>query len=133
MKQKKKSNKHHSAINRKSGDYIQTSGENIWIILFEPHAGIFTLSDEYAHTNTTQWDFDDIVWIPRQDQLWDMVDFGGIKWWTDVNNYKHFADKMAHSDIFKFKTWEQMLLAFVMKEKFQKKWLPEEQKWGGDE
>lgn len=73
------------------------------------------------------------IWIPRQDQLQEMVDdessypvshqllkieafFKTIDWWEGKDG--------DHGEI----TWEQLWLAFVMKEKFNKTW--DGAKWG---
>ena len=62
-----------------------------------------------------------IVWLPRQDQLQEMI--GSIP-----GNYKLEPNSGYWAWAFA-KTWEQLWLAFVMKEKFNKTWNDEKQEW----
>ncbi len=71
-------------------------------------------------------------WLPRQDQLQEMV--GGLekgfidfpKWLENTYGLNYGDYPNGHLCI--FKTWEQLWLAFVMKEKYNKVWDGEE--WG---
>jgi len=70
-------------------------------------------------------DKDVLIPLPRQDQLQPMIYERGY------NNYyyhhKHFTDFMNKDENFsKFLTYEQLWLAFVMHEKYNKKWNGEE-------
>ena len=68
----------------------------------------------------------DSTWLPRQDQLQEML--GGLekgfinfpKWLEHTYglNYGNYPNGHLHI----FKTWEQLWLAFVMKEKYNKVW-----------
>ena len=67
----------------------------------------------------------DAIWLPRQDQLQEMVDLGGgakelalfFGWFCSPKESFHQTVYVA-----KFKTMEQLWLAFVMKEKYNKIW-----------
>lgn len=66
-----------------------------------------------------------ILWLPRQDQLQKMV-------WdnqaSDIMNICGLLDRLQHMPIgFDCRSMEQLWLAFVMHEKFNKKWNGE--KW----
>ena len=70
-----------------------------------------------------------MVWLPRQDQLQGMIDWesrgeNGVYYQTDVlRDFVHSAaykSDMPVND--RWPTWEQLWLAFVMKEKFNKVW-----------
>jgi len=71
------------------------------------------------------------IWLPRQDQLQEMVSFGPpsqvhmIMDFMDSNYWKEIAEDgieeyTSPEEI--FDTWEQLWLAFVMKEKYGKVW-----------
>jgi hypothetical protein len=90
---------------------------------------LFTRAGKWAWYNK-----EDMVWLPRQDQLQDMIDdeYQKIsKFWRFVDFLKSPYDKRSHQN-----TWvvwtnmngenagsqEQLWLAFVMREKFGKTW-----------
>lgn len=65
------------------------------------------------------------VWLPRQDQLQDMMDYvdcaaesieSFYQWW-EIYSQHHYSTR---------ESMEQLWLAFVMKEKYNKKWNGEE-------
>lgn len=60
---------------------------------------------------------DKYIWLPRQDQLQDMVELS-----LDVMNYSFYVFSMAVGALNKFTSMEQLWLAFVMKEKYGKVW-----------
>jgi hypothetical protein len=70
-------------------------------------------------------DKDEVTWLPRQDQLQDMVrdkeiyihKEPGMKWclWLET-------DEMGPKEILYFETPEQLWLSIVMKERFNKTW-----------
>lgn len=62
---------------------------------------------------------DSSIWLPRQDQLQDMVD-----WSKDITLIKLIYNWVALSVNYasQFTSMEQLWLAFVMKEKFNKVW-----------
>ena len=67
------------------------------------------------------------IWLPRQDQLQEMVggglENGFIDWqaWLENIYGLNYGDK-PNGHLHIFKTWEQLWLAFVMKEKYGKTW-----------
>jgi len=84
--------------------------------------------------NIEQWErpTDDAVWLPRQDQLQDMLmddfkDYGHIvhsfvEYLCDTTDY-HGGIRFADVDIYgDFTSFEQLWLAFLMDEKYSKYW-----------
>ena len=71
------------------------------------------------------------VWLPRQDQLQEMVlpkETFNLAWW---NLHWMFHNWIIATE-FKYENvsgMEQLWLAFVMKEKFNKAWNDEEEEW----
>ena len=56
----------------------------------------------------------DVIWLPRQDQLQEMVNRPSLSWMLrDASNFEHDVE---------FDSMEQLWLAFVMKEKYNKIW-----------
>ena len=112
------------------------------------------LGDVYLHHCVDQWADDNpydvievyfaqkidktrVVWLPRQDQLQEMLEFptGSFKYnfwdaladlyeWSFSANWEKFKDYIPLS-------MEQLWLAFVMKEKYNKVWNGEEWIKGG--
>lgn len=72
----------------------------------------------------------DSIWLPRQDQLQEMVEidiFTCFKSGTlEIENYSTNKTSIYFEQ---FITFEQLWLAFVMKEKFSKIWNEEQQDW----
>ncbi len=64
------------------------------------------------------------TWLPRQDQLQEMVD------WTWIIQLHHLYKDCNDNPQYwgQFASWEQLWLAFVMKEKFSKVWAGKEWK-----
>ncbi len=64
------------------------------------------------------------IWLPRQDQLQEMLDKGTI--WSNSLKFEYFLREEGSYNIkaypYQFSTWEQLWLAFVMKEKHNKTW-----------
>ena len=70
------------------------------------------------------------IWLPRQDQLQEMVD----AWWREQGDFGKFLITKLHEFAMSFhpqpfqedkmplQSWEQLWLAFVMKEKHNKVW-----------
>jgi hypothetical protein len=88
--------------------------------------------DEYDLTITKQGDINKTgaIWLPRQDQLQEMVgvktagdleDCGLLKGWDDGSGWAAI-DGYRDSRIFDNFSMEQLWLAFVMKEKYNKTW-----------
>jgi len=65
----------------------------------------------------------DITWLPRQDQLQEMVNYSKNYFLLhkDFNKYVEFLDSQYQTNVDKM-TLEQLWLAFVMKEKYNKIW-----------
>ena len=73
-----------------------------------------------------------IVWLPRQDQLQDMVPIKLDKFYTLVEGfYSFFTAEHGERTMYQtlFSSMEQLWLAFVMHKKYQKQWNPSENKW----
>jgi len=70
--------------------------------------------------NSYEGDFGD-VWLPRQDQLQEMIskDFGNCKWYDVLESLINYYQS---GDFELITSMEQLWLAFVMKEKYQKTW-----------
>jgi len=65
-------------------------------------------------------------WLPRQDQLQEMVtdkksDQKNCKLWYSFKKY--ITDIILNSDELELPSWEQLWLSFVMKEKYNKIWI----------
>jgi len=59
-----------------------------------------------------------LIWLPRQDQLQNMLDEKPNP--SRMHNLLIWAG--IECDVSDLRTWEQLWLAFVMHEKYQKKW-----------
>ena len=64
---------------------------------------------------------DKVIWLPRQDQLQEMVN-ENINYTIKLHGFGGIFDLMNDPDIIKATSWEQLWLAFVMKEKYNKTW-----------
>ena len=75
-----------------------------------------------------EYEYDDVIWLPRQDQLQEMlIERKGYSkhdalenLLTDFENW-HYDFKMCDM-LWVFTSMEQLWLAFVMKEKYNKIW-----------
>jgi len=79
-------------------------------------------SDKEIYGKYAWYEKMELIWIPRQDQLQDMVNI-------EVIGYSHikglilgFKRFCMDQDDKSFNTMEQLWLAFVMKEKYSKSW-----------
>ena len=99
----------------------------------KPTTQIISLPSRYSIAQTYagliwQHDLTKVVWLPRQDQLQEMVggfEAGMIDWWHWRNAvYPHMQN--PHTKEWRFNSFEQLWLAFVMKEKYGKVWNGEE-------
>lgn len=65
------------------------------------------------------------TWLPRQDQLQEMID-GDFN--ITFGNFYRFAsaEKEDNDEVLKYESYEQLWLAFVMKEKHDKTWHKDE-------
>ena len=106
--------------------------KGIRLIFIEPFVILDPLSEHDGHLYHTTAEFGDgwggceyfnkVIWLPRQDQLQEMV-------WEGSNIRSmvlEFADFVEASD-YRRESMEQLWLAFVMKEKFNKVWVND--KW----
>ncbi len=99
---------------------------------FITNAKLARLGSERATRATSGKNSPKLVWLPRQDQLQEMVDnvptyiekLGNI--FRAVRDFKLTERHWAEKD-FPFTSMEQLWLAFVMKEKYSKVW--DGQKW----
>lgn len=81
---------------------------------------------EYDLTIEQQADIDETgaIWLPRQDQLQEMVGVNWVRtlndfgWWVNDNS----ADEWSFDNVLFWGSMEQLWLAFVMKEKYNKVW-----------
>ena len=71
------------------------------------------------------------TWLPRQDQIQEMLDYGLGAFVNDFNEFcEDDLDIYGNSTKFyDYKSMEQLWLAFYMWEKHSKIWLSEEEKW----
>ena len=70
------------------------------------------------------------IWLPRQDQLQEMIkpDFKGMYYKGKADDYAVYVlDVLSYNDLTDFESMEQLWLAFVMKERFNKVW--DGEKW----
>ncbi len=118
-----------------SETYIKMSDceeiQSRWI----PSNGDFTLRFKHnrgiveVHHNrelTAYFDKSDYIWLPRQDQLQEMVvQYPDDEPWVTFTSLRDFvmeAPITRSRNTEQFKSWEQLWLAFVMKEKWNKTW-----------
>jgi len=75
--------------------------------------------------------FRDRVWLPRQDQLQEMLNLKVIKYGllNEIDNilYKVYKDKYISG--FAFDSFEQLFLALVMYKKYEKIWDNKKEEW----
>ena len=90
------------------------SDNNTWIVGF--NTGFSELKEK------------DIIWLPRQDQLQEMIRHKRCSqlqfedWYSELKRFTLFCGNLPACPENYFKSMEQLWLAFVMKEKFNKKW-----------
>ncbi len=81
--------------------------------------------NDYYSLSSRPSNYYNAIWLPRQDQLQEMCwELTGTKWtpFFALTMVRDFANENRHGE-----TMEQLWLAFVMKEKFNKVW--EDGKW----
>ena len=96
--------------------------------LWKPTVADFHTSYDWKEFHTVEFDYDsskiDIlgcpphIWLPRQDQLQEMVKSDTIINW----DFYHFINDGLTDYLDYFNSMEQLWLAFVMKEKYNKTW-----------
>jgi len=73
------------------------------------------------------------IWLPRQDQLQEMISGKYENTHFFLVAFLKFADDFGYDgnniNCTLFTSMEQLWLAFVMKKKYSKKWLTNEEKW----
>jgi len=93
----------------------------------------FYLSDQFASDkeNIYQNHISKLYWLPRQDQLQEMLNLKVIKYGllNKIDNilYKVYKDKYISG--FAFDSFEQLWLAFVMYKKYGKIWDNKKEEW----
>jgi hypothetical protein len=91
---------------------------------FPPHDNIYVLKDTHEYQRYYQYKHSKNIWLPRQDQLQEMVglyDDRGVKrheWYSLSCEFCDFAITNGKQ----FTSMEQFWLAFVMEEKYNKVW-----------
>ena len=74
----------------------------------------------------SQWDYPGIpnkrIWLPRQDQLQDMIDWSPFSYKVSTICYQIDDFYKNLDDSWMPESMEQLWLAFVMREKFNKQW-----------
>ncbi len=107
-----------------------TVEDDVYIPLFET---VSFIKNEVFYKGYFIWGFptqmtkEDLIWLPRQDQLQEMIQ---EKYEMKLaGNYQMLYHLLHFADLHKFDDWsmEQLWLAFVMKEKYKKVWNGE--KW----
>ena len=104
--------------------YIRGRDGWVWASNGEPQVEVYY---DFHRFNTDKIEY---CWLPRQDQLQEMLPFGPP---SQVHMMEDFMDSNYSSEIvggvteYKtaeqvFETWDQLWLAFVMKEKYNKVW-----------
>lgn len=83
--------------------------------------------DMVGYDEGDAFDFEKLTWLPTQDQLQEMVDrplwqlnFGFIDWLCDTD--EGYDEGYIQHHHLSFTSMEQLWLAFVMKEKYNKVW-----------
>jgi len=94
--------------------------EEIQLEYWDPELlGYEDLQDFYAGDEDTVYRGEHRIWLPRQDQLQEMFN----------DNINYTIQIQGFGEILEFygcQSWEQLWLAFVMKEKYNKTWNGEE-------
>jgi len=93
------------------GDYYYEPASRNWDIIYDSHKS-------YVYGIPL------CIWLPRQDQLQEMLSLHNL--WAKTLAFEFFLRKEGSYDIksyaFQFTSMEQLWLAFVMKEKYNKVW-----------
>ncbi len=102
--------------NPQEGDYVKT----YWYDKGNPNGVLLAIEDFCRGLNVNKRD----TFLPRQDQLQVMMETHitdlFISFFNGVGKWGWFRDA---------KSWEQLWLAFVMKEEYNKIWSDKELKW----
>lgn len=107
-------------LNIDMGDYFCSKEDKKIEILDEP----------YNNTKFPEDFIENLIWLPRQDQLQEMVIGNGNKFKNHIHALNFFIDFQYDEEfdekkedyIIKYASMEQLWFAFVMKEKYNKVW-----------
>lgn len=95
--------------------------------VWEPKDGDFSTGDFSTGVGSvivqmpSKWSWKPkVIWLPRQDQLQDMVDWSGYGYKVSTICYQ--IDEFYEKGGIVWGSMEQLWLAFVMHEKYGKKW-----------
>ena len=110
-----------------SKEYINMSKKAVEIQHDELHKGDYIEINEKINliANTMHYspaDLDNAIWLPRQDQLQEMVEPKEYNSYRFVRKLNEFVDKYNAGELTGNPSMEQLWLAFVMKEKYSKTW-----------
>lgn len=94
----------------------------------------YASDNSFWHSMPNEWwgtdEYGGDIWLPRQDQLQDMVLEGGRDLSSMFQEFIHLVYEIRYREsdpaIKFFTSMEQLWLAFVMKEKYNKVWNGEE-------
>ena len=104
-------------------------GELYYIESGHSHGGKFRYIGSYDGYEKDKKIIEKSIWLPRQDQLQEMVDIISGKYLQWHNGYVVFQHWYIDAETSYFTSMEQLWLAFVMYEKYQKIWDNEKEEW----
>lgn len=106
------------------------------------HFAISILGCHWAECESCRTEVDDLrdecTWLPRQDQLQEMVYHEAVEPWLILDDIHSTITPFStetevpisiKSQYAKFTSMEQLWLAFVMHEKYQKRWSEKDNEW----
>ena len=86
--------------------------------------------DGTAHVLKYHIGVGELIWLPRQDQLQEMVDLDIWELATDLDEFIYTKDRdLPSKPVRGLKSMEQLWLAYVMYEKFNKVWDDKQEEW----
>jgi hypothetical protein len=111
----------------RQGDYIAIMVVSVYTVeIIErvlDDGKIYTMQNHktpYEKNGTTKYS---IIWLPRQDQLQELVRPEIIKYYSDDISYLHREfTRWLQDEQLDFPTYEQLWLAFIMSKLFNKAW-----------
>lgn len=107
------------------GDYIDPCGVvSVITSLYQPDDGFCLIGTNNVNFYGQMHPKSMYFWLPRPDQLWAMLDWG---WAAIINGLYEFTTLEANYE--NFGSIEQCIFAFVMHEKYQKRWDEGKQEW----
>ncbi len=104
---------------KSDGDYFK--GRTIVTCLCVAHNIKDSYGDTYVNEDAPKGKY---IWLPRQDQLQEMLTFDARSYLALIKDfaYANALNFTSLRNISVFSSMEQLWLAFVMYEKYQKKW-----------